>query len=70
MSKGEELYLASTYQFRVNGIIITEVKVRPVMLDGSVDHWELVARHEKLGEFPIELMLLTINGRVSTIDLY
>ncbi len=41
------------YQFRLNGIIITELKVRPVMFDSSVDHWELVACHE-LGEFAID----------------
>ena len=34
------------YHFRVNGIIITEIIVRPVMLDGVVDHWELVACHQ------------------------
>jgi hypothetical protein len=42
------------FQFRLNGLIITHVKVRPVAIDGTTDHWERVARHEKLGEFAID----------------
>jgi hypothetical protein len=42
------------FQFRLNGVIITHVKVRPVVIDGIVDKWELVACHEKLGEFAID----------------
>jgi hypothetical protein len=42
------------YQFRLNGLIITEIQVRPVEIDGAVDHWELVACHETLGEFAID----------------
>jgi len=44
----------TTFQFRLNGIIIPHLKVRPVMLDGVVNHWELVACHEALGEFAID----------------
>jgi hypothetical protein len=42
------------FQFRLNGIIITQIQVRPVVRDGTTDHWELVACHEKLGEFAID----------------
>lgn len=42
------------FQFRVNGLIITHVKVRPVAIDRVTDHWELVACHDKLGEFAID----------------
>jgi hypothetical protein len=42
------------FQFRLNGIIITQIKVRPVMLDGTVGRWELVACHDTLGEFAID----------------
>jgi hypothetical protein len=41
------------YQFRLNGIIITEIKIRAVVIDGNTDHWELVACHS-LGEFSID----------------
>ena len=41
------------YQIRLNGIIITEIKVRPVAIDGTIGHWELVACHS-LGEFAID----------------
>lgn len=46
--------MTSTFQFRLNGLIITEIKVRPVVIDGIADRWELVARHETLGEFAID----------------
>ena len=42
------------FQFRLNGLIIPLLKVRPVMLDGVIDHWELVACHETLGEFALD----------------
>lgn len=42
------------YQFRLNGIIITEVKVRPVESEGATDRWEIVACHRTLGEFAID----------------
>ena len=42
------------YQIRLNGIIITEIKIRPVDIDGMTDRWELVACHKELGEFAIE----------------
>jgi hypothetical protein len=41
------------FQFRVNGIIITHLKVRPVVIAGATDQ-ELVACHETLGEFAID----------------
>ena len=42
------------FQFRLNGIVITELKVRPVGLDETTSRWELVACHDKLGEFAID----------------
>jgi hypothetical protein len=42
------------FQFRLNGLIITHLKVRPVVIDGIADHWELVACHETFGEFTID----------------
>jgi len=42
------------YQFRLNGIIISHLKVRPVEINGTTDHWELVACNEALGEFAID----------------
>ena len=44
----------TTFQFRLNGLIIPLLKVRPVAIDGITDHWELVACHDKLGEFAID----------------
>jgi hypothetical protein len=41
-------------QFRLNGLIIPLLKVRPVMLNGVIEHWELVACHDRLGEFAID----------------
>jgi len=46
--------VVTNFQFRLNGIIITHLKVRPVVIDGTTDHWELVACHETLGEFVID----------------
>jgi hypothetical protein len=42
------------FQFRLNGVIITEIKVRPIVKAGIADHWELVACHDALGEFAID----------------
>lgn len=42
------------FQFRLNGVIITQMKVRPVLIGGNTDHWKLVACHERLGEFSID----------------
>ena len=44
----------TSLQFRLNGLIIPLFKVRPVMRDGIVDHCELVACHERLGEFAVD----------------
>ncbi len=46
--------MVTNLQFRLNGLIITEIKVRPVMNRGTTDQWELVACHETLGEFAID----------------
>jgi hypothetical protein len=42
------------FQFRLNGLILLHLKVRPVVIDGNMDRWELVACDEKLGEFAID----------------
>lgn len=42
------------FQFRLNGLIITLLKVRPVVIDGTTVRWELVACHDTLGEFAID----------------
>jgi hypothetical protein len=41
------------YQFRLNGIIITHIIVRPVMVHGVAD-WQLVVRDQNLGEFALD----------------
>lgn len=41
------------YQIRLNGIIITDIKVRPIESDRA-GRRELVACHNKLGEFAID----------------
>ena len=46
--------MVTNVQFRLNGVIITHMKVRPVMLDGVMERWELVACHDTLGEFAID----------------
>jgi hypothetical protein len=46
--------MGTQFQFRLNGLVITEIKVRPAMHDGVADHWELVACHDRLGDFCIE----------------
>ena len=46
--------MKAQFQFRLNGIIISEIKVRPLMNCGTTDHWEMVACHHTLGEFAID----------------
>lgn len=46
--------MVTNFQFRLNGIIITYLKVRPVEIEGAADRWELVACHDTLGEFAID----------------
>ena len=46
--------MVSNYQFRLNGQIITHLKVRPCAADDRINVWELVACHETLGEFAID----------------
>lgn len=46
--------MVTNYQFRLNGIIITQLKVRPVVSDEMTVRWELVACDEKIGEFAID----------------
>lgn len=50
----QEKTTITKFQFRLNGLIIPLLRVRPVMRDGIVDHWELVACHDGLGEFAID----------------
>jgi hypothetical protein len=42
------------YQFRLNGVIITHLKVRPVESETATDRWELVVCHDRLGDFAID----------------
>jgi hypothetical protein len=42
------------FQFRLNGVILTHIKVRPVITGGISAGWELVASHEELGDFGID----------------
>jgi len=44
----------TTFQFRLNGLIIPHLMVRPVVIDRNTDRWELVACHGTLGEFTID----------------
>lgn len=46
--------VVTNFQFRLNGIIIAHLKVRPVAIDGTTARWELVACHTSLGEFAID----------------
>ena len=50
----EEKTTITTFQFRLNGIVIQHLKVRPVLIDGTIDRWELVACHDALVEFAID----------------
>jgi hypothetical protein len=42
------------HQFQLNGIIITNIKVRTFIIDGNPDQGELTACHENLDEFAID----------------
>jgi len=46
--------VVTNFQFRLNGTIITHMKVRPVVINGTTDRWELIACDDKLGEFAID----------------
>jgi len=46
--------MSNRYQIRLNGIIITEITIRPVVLDGVTDRRELVVCHQTLGEFAMD----------------
>ena len=46
--------MVTKFQFCLNGIIIPHIKVRPVVIDGTTDRWELVACDEKLGDFAVD----------------
>ena len=51
----EEKTLETNFQFRLNGIVITHVGVRPVVVDGyPTEHREIVACDEKFGWFAID----------------
>jgi hypothetical protein len=44
----------TSHQFRLNGTIITHVKVRPVLNERASRGWELVACDERLGDFAVD----------------
>jgi hypothetical protein len=46
--------VVTNFQFRLNGVIITHMKVRPVVVDRVTARWELAACDENLGEFAID----------------
>ncbi len=46
--------MVTNFQFRLNGTVITHMKVRPVVINGTTDRWELIACDDKLGEFAID----------------
>ena len=50
----QEKTTVTNFQFRLNGIIIPHLKVRPVEIAGMRDHWELLACDETIGMFPID----------------
>ena len=49
-----ERTLISHLQFRLNGVIISRMIVRPTVLRPTTDNWELVACDESLGTFAID----------------
>jgi hypothetical protein len=50
----QEKTTITTFQFRLNGLTIPILKVRPVVSVGAKDRRELVACHNTLGEFAID----------------
>ena len=46
--------MVSQFQFRINGIIITHIGVRPAVVDVQGEQREIVACHEKLGWFAVD----------------
>jgi hypothetical protein len=44
----------SHFQFRLNGVIIPHIIVRPVVTNGEITEWELLACDEKIGSFVID----------------
>jgi hypothetical protein len=50
----EQRTAATNLQFRLNGIVITHIKVRAVVIDGTTDRWELVACDEQPSEFAVD----------------
>lgn len=68
--------MVMSFLYRLNGIIITQLKVRATAIHGRIDGWELVACHETLGEFAIDdndglpdsaLMPFVLEARDATI---
>lgn len=53
-SVNEEKTTVTHFQFRLNGLVITHLKVHPVVIDGTTDRWELVVCHDTLGDFAID----------------
>jgi len=54
MNEAQKTSTLTHFQFRLNGIVITHLIVRPVMEDGTTRGWELVACDERIGEFAID----------------
>lgn len=50
----QEKTTVTTFQFRLNGLTIRNLRVRPVVSVCAKDRWELVACHDSLGEFAID----------------
>ena len=50
----QEKTTVTSFQFRLNDVVITHMKVRPVVINGTTDRWELAACDDKLGEFAID----------------
>jgi len=49
-----EKAIVSHFQFRLNGVVIPHILVRPVVTEGGTTHWELLANDEKIGSFVID----------------
>ena len=46
--------MVTNFQFRLNGVVISRLMVRPVVIDGMPVRCELIAYDEKLGAFTID----------------
>ena len=50
----EEKTVVSQFQFRLNGVIIPHIMVRPIISNGGKASWELVANDEQIGMFGLD----------------